>query len=187
MEIFAHTFMNKTVGTFNLPEGVFLSSESFFLIILAPILAALYHKLQKIGRDPAPPLKTVLSLLFLSACFLIMVVGSKQIPADAKSADVSWGYLVGAYFMMALGEMFLAPIGLSTVSRLSHPRYTALMVGMWYACVGIAFFNGGMLASLMEKMGGLYKFFSIFVFMTLVPAIVLYLFSSKLTKLSQNP
>ncbi len=184
MAIFAHEFMNKTVGGVSIPEGVFFSSESFFLILLAPLLATLYAKLQKSGSDPSPATKTALSLFFIAACFFVMMMGSKQIPAAATTADVSWTYLVGAYFLMAVGEMLLAPIGLSMVSRLAPPRYTALSIGIWYVCVGIAFYNGGVLAGFMEKMGGLYNFFSLFVIMTIIPAIGMFLFNKKLTKMS---
>ena len=80
-----------------------------------------------------------------------MMIASLQIPAGATQANVSSGYLVSALFLMAVGEMLLAPIGLSMVSRLSPPRYMALSIGLWYVCVGLAFFNGGMLARLWEK------------------------------------
>jgi POT family proton-dependent oligopeptide transporter len=161
-----------------------MSSESFFLIILAPILAVIYAKLQKIHKDPSPSIKTALSLLAMAACFFVMMIGSASIHADAASAEVSSSYLVGAYFLMAVGEMLLAPIGLSMVSRMAPPRFTGLAIGIWYACVGLAFYNGGLLAGFMNKMGGLFNFFSIFVAMTLVPAVIMFLFGKKLTKLS---
>lgn len=184
MAIFAHDFMNKTVGSIEIPEGVFLSSESFFLILLAPCLAALYSGLQKIGKDPSPSLKTALSLFFIAACFFVMMIASKNIPSGAETANISWSYLLGAYFLMAVGEMLLAPIGLSMVSRLAPARYTALIIGIWYVCVGIAFYNGGILAGFMEKMGSLFNFFSLFVAMTFIPGFIMLIFSGKLTKLS---
>lgn len=184
MAIFAHQFMDKTIGSIELPEGVFLSSESFFLILLAPVLAVLYSSLQKIGKDPSPAFKTALSLFFIACCFFVMVLASENIPAGSEMAHVSWKYLVGSYFLMAIGEMLLAPIGLSMVSRLAPPRYTALIIGFWYVCVGIAFYNGGVLAGLMDKMGGLFNFFSIFVIMTFIPALLMLIFSGKLTELS---
>lgn len=186
MAIFAHDYMNKTIGGITVPEGVFLSSESFFLILLAPLLAFLYAKLQKRHIDPSPGVKTALSLLFIAGCFFVMMLASLFIPASAKTADVSWTYLVGAYFLMAVGEMLLAPIGLSMISRLAPARYTALSIGIWYVCVGIAFYNGGLLAGFMNKMGGLFNFFSIFVIMTAVPAVIMFLFAKKLTHMSHS-
>ncbi|MBI5272677.1 MAG: peptide MFS transporter [Chlamydiia bacterium] len=184
MEIFAHDFMNKQVAGIEIPEGVFLSTESFFLILLAPLLSYLYARLQKKNQDPTPAKKTSYSLFAIAGSFLVMMIASFSIPAGAHSANVSSGSLVFAFFLMAIGEMLLAPIGLSMISRLSPSRYTALSVGIWYVCVGLAFFNGGMLASLMEKMGTLFNFFSIFVILTLVPAVFMWIFAKKLTKMS---
>ena len=113
-----------------------------------------------------------------------MVIASLKIPSNAVSANVSWGYLVSAYFLMAIGEMLLAPIGLSMITRLAPSRYTALSVGIWYVCVGIAFYTGGIIAGWMEKMGGLSNFFALFVAITLIPALALFFYSKKLTKLS---
>ncbi len=184
MAIFAHDFMNKVVLGLNLPEGVFMSSESFFLILLAPLLAALYAKLQKKDKDPTAAAKTALSLFFIAACFFIMMLASLHIPAQATSANVSSGYLVFAYFLMAIGEMLLAPIGLSMMTRLAPARYSALSVGIWYLCVGVAFYTGGVLAGLMEQMGDLFNFFSLFVAITLIPGIFLFFYTKKLTKMS---
>lgn len=184
MEIFAHDFMDKRIGHLNIPEGIFLSSESFFLILLAPVLSMLYAYLQNKHKDPSPARKTSYSLLFIAACFLVMMFASSQIPAGATSANVASSYLIFSFFLMAVGEMLLAPIGLSMVSNLAPPRYTALSIGIWYVCVGFAFFIGGMLASLMGKMGTLFNFFSIFVIMTLIPAVFMWLISKKLTKMA---
>jgi POT family proton-dependent oligopeptide transporter len=184
MEIFAHQFMNKQVDGHLIPEGVFLSSESFFLILLAPLLAVLYGMLAKLKKDPSPAIKTAFSFLFMTLCFCVMMIACNCLAPEATEGSVSWTYLVGAYFFMAVGEMLLAPVGLSMISHLSPPRYIAGLIGLWYVCVGFAFYIGGVLAGLMGSVGGLYNFFSIFVLMSLIPAIGMFLFAKKITKLS---
>jgi POT family proton-dependent oligopeptide transporter len=99
---------------------------------------------------------------------------------------VSWKPLILAYFMMAVGEMLLAPVGLSLVSKLAPRRYAALSIGIWYVCVGLAFYIGGVMAGLMENVGGLFNFFAIFVFSTAIPGIILLCFSKKVTALSHS-
>lgn len=186
ISIFVHSFMNKEIGGYQIPEGVFLSSQSFFLILLAPILAILYAWLQKRHKDPSVAKKTALSFLFLSAAFGVMVMASSQISPLATEASISSGYVVGTYFLIAVSEMLLAPIGLSMVSVLSPQRLTGFFMGFWYVCVGIAFYLGGNLAGLMEKLGGLNRFFAIFVITSLIPALLLLLFAKKLTHMSRR-
>ncbi len=186
MEIFVHKFMDKTVGDVEIPEGIFLSSESFFLILLAPLLSTLYAYLNKFKQDPPPAFKTAYSLIGIAVCFLIMMFASISIADGETSASVSWKPLILAYFMMAVGEMLLAPVGLSLVSKLAPKRYTGLLIGVWYVCVGLAFYIGGLLAGLMESMGGLFNFFAMFVVLTAIPGILLLFFGRKITVLSHS-
>jgi POT family proton-dependent oligopeptide transporter len=115
-----------------------------------------------------------------------MVIGSLAIPEGATHANVSWGYLVGAYFLMAIGEMLLAPIGLSLVSHLAPARFTAQLIGFWYVCVGVAFYIGGTLAGFMGKVGGLFRFFSLFVLLAFVAAVALFLCLKKVNNLTHQ-
>ncbi|EKE08685.1 MAG: hypothetical protein ACD_17C00048G0001, partial [uncultured bacterium] len=181
MEIFVHQFMNKTVFSLPIPEGVFLSMESFFLLLLAPILATLYVRLK---RDPSPAIKGVLSLYFMAAGFLLMAIGSTLIPSQATSANVSWGYVVGSYFLVACGEMLFAPIGLSLFSHLASRRFKAFSVGVFYGSIGVAFYMGGLLAGLMNSMGSLFYFFFLFVGITLAGALVMTFIQKWLTRKS---
>ena len=184
--IFVHTFMNREVAGHTIPEGVFLSTQSFFLILLAPVLACLYAWLQKRHKDPSVAVKTMLSFFFMAAAFCIMMIGSYQIAPTETSASVSSGYVIGTYFLIAVGEMLLAPIGLSMVGALAPGRLVGFFMGFWYVCVGVAFYTGGNLAGWMEKLGGLDRFFGIFVISSLIPAISLFLLRKKLTHMSRR-
>lgn len=184
MSIFSLQFTNRNFLHFELPPAWILSSESLFLIILAPILAAFYKYLQRTGKDPSAPVKTAYSLFSMAICFVIMMVASASIPFGASSAQVSFFYPIGAYFFMALGEMLLAPIGLSFVAHHSPRRYMALLIGLWYVCVGLSFYIGGLFAGLIEKIPGLYEFFSIFIFVAAVPGVVLLLLAKRMQKLT---
>jgi Dipeptide/tripeptide permease len=186
MSIFVHSFMNKEIGGYQIPEGVFLSSESFFLILLAPLLAYLYSWLQKRHIDPSVAVKTIYSFLFMAAAFFIMMMGAKSIPAGEASAAVSSSYVISTYFLIAISEMLLAPIGLSMVSQLSPQKLTGMLVGFWYVCVGFAFYLGGLLAGLMEKGETLSSFFGFFIIVAFIPAFFLILFNKKLTHMARR-
>lgn len=183
LTIFALHYTDRHIGSFEIPPAWMLSMESFYLIILAVPLAALYLWLAKRRRDPSPPMKVAYSLLSIGICFLIMVFGSRLIPADAHVAAISPFYLVFAYLFMAIGEMLLCPIGLALVTHLSPPRFTAMLVGVWYTCIGVAFYLGGEIASYMSSITHLGSFFFIFVAATIIPAIILMVLSRKLNRM----
>lgn len=183
MNLFALRYTDRHVFGFNMPPSWLLSSESLYLILFAFPLAQLYLYLAKKKTNPSPPMKTALSLFAMGICFAIMMIGSFQISSDAQTASISPSYLFVAYAFMALGEMLLAPIGLSLITHLSPRRFTAMLVGIWYLCIGVAFYLGGTIAPLMSELKNISGFFAIFVILSFLFGVVLFLFVRKLDQM----
>ncbi|HEY2811525.1 MAG TPA: peptide MFS transporter [Rhabdochlamydiaceae bacterium] len=179
MNLFALRFTNRGFFGFNMPPTWLLASESLYLILLAFPLACLYVYLTKKKCNPTPQAKSAYSLFSMGICFLIMTIGARAIPSGAASAMVNPFYLFIAYAFMALGEMLIAPIGLSLVTHLSPHRFTAFLIGVWYCCIGIAFYAGGAIAPLMSKLN-ISAFFSLFVLLAVLFGVILLLLSKKL-------
>lgn len=182
MTLFALRYTNRNLFGFEMPPSWLLSAESIYLIVLAFPLAFLYQYLVKRKKDPSPPMKCALSLFAIGVCFVIMTLGSIQIPVGAVASLLSPGYLLSAYALMALGEMLICPIGLSLITHLSPHKYTAMLVGVWYFCIGVAFYLGGLVAGYMTDFK-LSEFFNLFVIATFIPAIVLLLLVKKLDRM----
>ncbi|MCB1080562.1 MAG: peptide MFS transporter [Chlamydiia bacterium] len=179
MTLFALNFTDRHLGGFEIPVPWFTSAETFFLILFAFPLARLYLYLRRLKSNASPPMKTALSLFFMGLCFLVMQRAAAHIPHGATAAAVNPWYLISSFALMALAELFLAPIGLSLVTNLSPHRYRGLLTGVWFACIGIGFYLGGYLAGFMASIS-LSTFFDIFVVTSFVPAFLLVLFSKKL-------
>ncbi|MET0808374.1 MAG: oligopeptide:H+ symporter [Pseudoxanthomonas sp.] len=103
---------------------------AFFLVVLAPLFAALWAWLGRRGRDPSKPFKSALGLMFGGLCFIPLALAAQQVGATGEMASVWW--LVLAYLILEIGEMCLAPVGLSAVTQLSLPRVVSLMMGTWF-------------------------------------------------------
>lgn len=183
MNLFALRFTDRQVDGFQMPASWLLSTESLYLVIFAFPLAKLYTYLSRRKLDPTPPMKSALSLFAMGICFLIVTIGASQIPSGAFSATISPAYLFVAYGFMALGEMLIAPIGLSLITHLSPHRFTAMLVGVWYLCVGVAFYLGGVLAPLMSKLTSMNTFFGMFVGISVISGIILLLLVKKLNQM----
>ncbi len=185
MAIFGLKFTDRWIGSYEFPTAWLLSAEPFFLLLLAPILVKFYSVLSKFKKNPSPAMKTALGLFSSSLFFLIMALAALSFPATAKSANISVLIPLGAYFFLALGEMLLAPIGLSLISHLAPIRIKALLIGVWYVCVGVSFYLGGLMAGLIDKISWP-EFFTIFVLLTFFSGLILTLFSSKLNRMSHK-
>ena len=57
----------------------------------------------------------------------------------------------GTYGVITVGELFLSPMGLSMISKLSPPRVTALMMGGWFLATSIGNKLAGVLAGFWER------------------------------------
>ncbi len=183
LNLFALRYTDRHVLGLEVPPSWLLSAETLYLVIFAIPLAALYAFLSKRKMNPTPAAKSGLGLISMAICFLIMAIGSRLIPDEAQSASLSPSYLLFAYAFMALGEMLIAPIGLSLITHLSPHRFTALLVGCWYLCIGIAFYLGGAIAPLMSHLKSMTSFFNLFVILSAAAGIILIVFVKKLDKM----
>lgn len=189
----AEQHIDRAVTSINyiIPAAWFQSVNPLAILIFAPIFAALWLKLRDMGREPSIPLKMVAGLLLLSVGFIILVVGSKTLDAGAASISPLW--LVGAYVFFTFGELCTSPIGLSMVSKLSPARFICLLMGIWFLTSAIANILAGQLSGLYPDptraqistmlgipITGFSSFFSIFVVMSILGAVLLFIIRKRL-------
>ena len=103
---------------------------ALFIVLLAPLFGALWGWLDRRGRDPSKPVKSALGLLLAGASFIPLAWAAQDAGTSGQLASVWW--LVIAYFVLELGEMCLAPVGLSAVTQLSVATVASLMMGTWF-------------------------------------------------------
>ncbi len=186
MTLFALRYTDRGLFGFQMPPSWLLSAESLYLVIFAFPLTAFYLYLARRKKNPSPPMKAVLGLIAMGLCFLIMVFGASKIMPGVQEGSLSPMYLIAAYALMALGEMLISPVGLSLITHISPHRYTAMLVGVWYFCIGLGFYAGGLLASLMSQISSLAAFFNIYVLISFIGAGILLLFIKKINRMRHS-
>ena len=80
----------------------------------------MWIKLSKIGKNPSIPLKFCFGIVQLALGFLITKVGFQFVN---ESFQVPLLTLVFLYMLHTTGELFLSPIGLSMVTKLSCQKH----------------------------------------------------------------
>ena len=103
---------------------------ALFLVLLAPLFAALWAWLDRRGLDPSKPTKSAFGLVFGALSFVPLALAAQQVGLTGQMASVWW--LVLAYLILEIGEMCLSPVGLSAVTQLAPPRVASLMMGTWF-------------------------------------------------------
>ena len=173
-----------------IPASTYNSVNAIFIVVLAPLFAEMWGKLGQHNLEPASPYKQALGLLFLSLGYVVIAIGVKDI-GDVK---VSMLWLIALYFLHTVGELCLSPIGLSLVNKLAPIRFASLLMGVWFLANATANKFAGTLSSfypeagkptsfLGYKMENLFDFFVLFIVMSGVASIILFVLSKKLLKM----
>jgi len=121
------------------------SINPFWVIALTPLVVALFTWLRRKGKEPSTPTKIALGLLVSALSVLVMIAAVKAGNNGAEKVSV-W-FLIASYGVVTIGELFLSPMGLSLVSKLSPVRITSLMMGGWFLSTSIGNKLSGILAS----------------------------------------
>lgn len=188
---FAEEQTNRNLLGWVMPASWFQSFNAVFVVLLAPVFSALWLKLGQQNREPASPTKQAIGLFLLSLGYLLIAIGVKNVAPGTK---VSMLWLTGLYFIHTMGELTLSPIGLSMVNKLSPVRFASLLMGVWYLSMATANKFAGSLSSLYPEAGKtklflgfeistLFDFFMIFVVMSAVASVILFVLSRRLQRL----
>ena len=137
LNLFARDFTNRSVFGWEMPTTWLQSAEPFFVVTLAPVLAAIWIALGKRGRDPSSPAKFAVGLAFIAVAFQLMVVASQRVAASGGSLKVSVVWLIACYALQAIGELSLSPVGLSSMTKLAPQKFAGQMMGVWFTATAL--------------------------------------------------
>lgn len=128
---------------------LFQSVNPFWVVVLTPLVVMFFVFLRKRGKEPTTPAKIGWGLVVSALSTLVMVGAVAYCHNGAEKASPWW--LIASYGVITVGELFLSPMGLSLVSKLSPARLTALMMGGWFLSTSIGNKLSGILATMWDK------------------------------------
>jgi proton-dependent oligopeptide transporter, POT family len=137
LNLFARDFTDRNVGGFEVPALWFQSINSMFIILLAPVFAAIWVGMARRGMELSSPTKFTVGLVCAGLGFLIMVVPANAIVASAGVLKVSPLWLAVSYLLQTVGELSLSPVGLSSMTKLSPRKYVGQMMGIWFLATSV--------------------------------------------------
>jgi POT family proton-dependent oligopeptide transporter len=136
-----------TIKVFN--TNLFQSVNPFWVIALTPLVVAFFAFLNRKGKEPSTPTKIAFGLL-ISALSCLIMVGAVYASENGAEKSSAW-WFISSYAVITIGELFLSPMGLSLVSKLSPARLTSLMMGGWFLATSIGNKLSGVLSSMWDN------------------------------------
>jgi POT family proton-dependent oligopeptide transporter len=117
--------------------------NSIWIVILSPVLVALYNKLGRFGKDPTIAAKFVWGFACVAVGFFIYGIGARAaIDGQVSSWIMVWGY--GLY---SLGELLVSGLGLAMIARYVPERMGGFMMGAYFVVSGISQYLGSVVAN----------------------------------------
>ncbi|HET7433341.1 MAG TPA: peptide MFS transporter [Thermoanaerobaculia bacterium] len=166
--LFAERYTNLNMFGWNIPASTLQSVQPIFIIIFAPVFAALWTRLGR--REPSSPAKFSMALVLVGLGMFLIVPAAAM--AQNQGIKVSPWWLIGVYLLHTFGELCLSPVGLSVTTKLAPPRIVGMMMGVWFGSIALGNLFAGFAASLFDKLP-LPKLFGAVGVMTIAAGVIL--------------
>ena len=186
INLWAEQFTNRALipGLVNwqIPVTWFQSFNPFMIFAFTPLIVGLWGRQAKRGKEPRTVIKMALGNFLLALSYLIMAAAAYL---TGSSEHASWLWLLLFFIVITLGELYLSPIGLALVARVSPPQILSAMMGLWF----ITSFTGnqlqGFIGSFFSRMDKV-QFFLLCAGLGLLAAVVTWAFDRPLRSILEG-
>jgi len=167
-----------TIAGFTIPSTWYQAFNPFMIWFFTPALMWLWAQQAKSNSEPTSLTKMAMGAVMLGLGFVIMIVASLGMAPDAKRS-LMW--LFGSTAVFTVGELYLSPIGLSFVTKVSPARIVSMMMGVWFLANFIGNYMTGYLGTFYTKMPK-NQFFLMLTGIAVVAGLVLFVMSRPMEK-----
>ncbi|MGJ3501864.1 putative dipeptide and tripeptide permease YjdL [Piscirickettsia salmonis] len=147
LNLFIMRMVDRHMFGMEIPPSVYYALDPVFMMIIGPILAIVYTKLAKRQLEPGSLYKCMMGLISLSVGFGVFILAAQH--AMQLRTQVSSLYIVIAFIIFPLAELFIMPVALSMITKISPKELTAALTGMWMLSQSV----GSLLTNSLSKLG----------------------------------
>ncbi|RZQ61590.1 peptide MFS transporter [Amycolatopsis suaedae] len=137
--LYSDTRLDRNLFGWEMPVSWVGSINPAFIILLAPVLAAVWTKLGE--RQPSTPVKFALGTVLMGVAFLLFIPMAGGGPNSAPLLG-----LAGVLLFFTVAELCLSPVGLSVATKLAPEIFRTQMVALFFLSVSLGTAMSGTLA-----------------------------------------
>ncbi|WP_206505980.1 peptide MFS transporter [Streptomyces chrestomyceticus] len=145
--VFARDSTDRTVLGFTVPASWFQSALPLFVLLTAPLFAALW---KRAGDRITTAAKFAIGMVCVGAAFTVMALAAWQ-TASAAEGRVPAVWLLLAFLLLAAGEVAFAPVGMSAATAVAPATFVSQMVGLFWLAGAL---GGGLGGNTLKVAGG---------------------------------
>ncbi len=142
-----YLMFNSFDPTNRIQPEIFQHFNPFYIVFLTPLVIGIFAWLNNRNKEPSTPKKIGIGMILAATAFTLLLIGSLNLASPKElnlagttisdSERVSHWWLISTYFIITIAELFLSPMGLSFVSKVSPVRFQGLMQGGWLAATAV--------------------------------------------------
>jgi proton-dependent oligopeptide transporter, POT family len=132
-----------------IPSTWYQSFNPAMIFIFAPLMNILWGWQNKRGKEPSSVAKMGIGCLLCGIAYIVMVLATKYVGPEDKGS-IMW--LAGTTWLFTMGELYLSPIGLSLVTKVSPARIVSMMMGMWFLSSFFGNYASGLIGGFYDVM-----------------------------------
>jgi POT family proton-dependent oligopeptide transporter len=143
LSLFARDF----VETSTVQPEIWQALNPFYVIILTPVIMAVFGELSRRGKEISTPRKIAIGMFIAGLAFLFLAVYSYMmgypsatdylaLPIANQVKAGAW-VLFALYFFLTVAELFISPLGLSFVSKVAPKHLQGLCQGLWLGATAL--------------------------------------------------
>ncbi len=132
INLWAEQFTNRAlipgVIDWQIPVTWFQAFNPFMIFAFTPLIVTYWASQARRGKEPRTVVKMALGNFLLALSYIVMAAAAFLSPAGGAS----WLWLLLFFVVITFGELYLSPIGLALVARVSPPQILSAMMGLWF-------------------------------------------------------
>jgi POT family proton-dependent oligopeptide transporter len=126
--LFSERIVNKEVFGVEIKSSQLIGVLPMFIIMLAPFFSWMWGYLDERQMNPCTFYKFSFAFFFMGLAYAVVWYATEQ---RAGNEEVALIWLITMFFFFAASDLFIIPIGLSMVSKLSSKTMLGLMMGAY--------------------------------------------------------
>ena len=138
------------VELFTWSAAQFQALNPIWIMLLSPILAFVYTRQARRGRDIPVAAKYALGFVVVAVGFFVFGLSGRY----AIDGRVSSWFMVAGYGLYSLGELLVSGLGLAMIARYVPVRMSGFMMGAYFVATGVSQYLGSVVANFARMPSG---------------------------------
>ncbi|ASD63854.1 peptide MFS transporter [Bdellovibrio bacteriovorus] len=169
MQLWADQQTDWNFFGWEIPSTWYQSFNPLVIVLFAPLLDRFWAWQAKFGKAPSTVTKMALGCVLGAVALVVMYFAAKIVGGGQGS--VMW--LLGSTFLLTMAELYISPIGLSVVTKVSPAKIVSMMMGVWFLAAFFGNYVAGYVGMFYETMGK-DQFWLLLAVLSLIPGVLFF-------------